>query len=291
MYARLRIINSVAVVVHLAFFFVTMAIANFETTNAPLQFSRNQCYQLDEKRFFLKPVYSEQKHLSLPILLYLQFLSTALFHFFYAVDPNYEQRIKEKNQWVRWVEYSISAPIVVCLISVSYGERDAHILAVVCTLTALSMLCAQFSEYSNKKNAVKDWSHFLVGVCLHLATWTLLLSRFWDTVVNTECTGMPDFVYAIVVSQTVLFLLFAVVHYINILQRPITFFFFSGCRWDQCDLFYEGVEMSYILLSFVSKASLGTILLYYVLRSPGVDQSALSSIDQEGLGNFSSFQV
>ena len=103
----------------------------------------------------------------------------------------------------------------------------------------------------NLKRAEGALGPFLIGVLLQVAVWLTILSRFAATVSTVRSDySIPPYVFGIVASQGLLFTSFAVVHTCHI----------SGV----CD--GESAELSYITLSFVSKAVLGMLLLFYALR-------------------------
>lgn len=102
---------------------------------------------------------------------------------------------------------------------------------------------------------------YFLGWVPYLFAWVPLLHSFFWTVQNAqEGTGPPSFVYAIVISQFVLFSLFGLAQF-SLLVRV------NGPDW-----YYLG-EWSYLLLSLVAKGVLGSILIANVLIYSSLDQA------------------
>ena len=244
-------LNAAAAVLHVCLFTLTVSLANFDTSVEVL-FSENVFIPLNStKTFTFTPEYSTATSVHVAPLVAWHFAVTTVFHIFYLVSTKYPESVTEGHQWCRWLEYALSAPPMVAAISISCGERDAFVLLALCFLTGLTMMCGHVSELVNFSELGEgSLGPLLIGVLLQVAVWLTILSRFASTVSTVSSDySMPDEVFGIVASQGLLFTSFAVVHTCHI----------SGV----CD--GESAELSYITLSFVSKAVLGMLLLFYVL--------------------------
>ena len=215
-------------------------------------------------RFTFMPMFRELSVvLPVSLLVLWQFAVTASFHCAYAVfggeDGAYARHVSSGNQSARWVEYSLSAPAMVVLVAISTGERGVTTLLTIAILTSLTQLCGHLSERANRQRAGSErrpglgWP-FLCGVGMQTIVWALILQRFVSTV--SAGTGKPpDFVYAIVACEVVLFCSFAAVHVWHTHAAAVR----------PAQTAHVKAEVFYIILSFASKAVLGGVLLYFVL--------------------------
>ena len=249
-------LNAAAAVLHVCLFTLTVSLANFDTS-VEVFFSENLFIPLNStKTFTFKPEYSTAASVHVAPLVAWHFAVTTVFHIFYLFSTKYHG-LNGLNQ-CRWLEYALSAPPMVAAISISCGERDAFVLLALCFLTGLTMMCGHVSELVNFSELGEgSLGPLLIGVLLQVAVWLTILSRFAATVSTVRSDySIPPYVFGIVASQGLLFTSFAVVHTCHI----------SGV----CD--GESAEISYITLSFVSKAVLGMLLLFYALRLPSMQE-------------------
>ena len=108
------------------------------------------------------------------------------------------------------------------------------------------------------------WPH-LLGYVPYATIWFIYLHQFLSNASDAE-TGAraPDFVYAIIISQLSIFSCFGLVQMINLAH-------YRGPSW-----YYMG-ELTYILLSFLAKGTLGSILIFSVLTFQRFEDAAAPS--------------
>jgi hypothetical protein len=176
---------------------------------------------------------------------------TAAIHLAYAVFPRwYHGMLNRSNNWMRWVEYAISATILLVVIAISSGVRDMDVImlfilgsfAVMIAGDGIEKILKEKNEYAFKSGA--HWS-------ITTSAWAVLIGIFvvfgrsFQAQVDYLGDDLPSFVPAIVALTIILYASF------------------GGIQLAQCFGLFKSflqVEMSYISLSFISKALLSLLL-------------------------------
>jgi hypothetical protein len=153
----------------------------------------------------------------------------------------YEKNIVRGINPARWWEYSISASIMVVLISMLAGVSDVVALIALFGVNAAMILFGLAMERANLGRDEVDWSAFIYGCVVGAVPWIAIAIQL--ALSQNEGDGVPGFVYGIFVSLFILFNGFAVNMWLGYRARG---------RWAD-PLF---VERSYIVLSFVAKTLL-----------------------------------
>jgi hypothetical protein len=205
----------------------------------------------------------------------LFFALTSLAHFFYATNGFgsglYMYYVNQGFNPFRWVEYGISAGIMILIIAHSLGINDAnHLLSLVLINFALQS-CGYIVENSLKKGNQINESVIkgatFAGWCLLIASWAPILIAFTELVtdVNTkfkdvEQTEGPDAGKKIKVPGFVWFILI-----VQILNYSSFGFIQAG---QVRDAFkgtlkpYSAYESKYLKLSFAGKIGLASGIAY-----------------------------
>lgn len=190
---------------------------------------------------------------------------TALFHYAYTLNLwGYSDKIKKKNNSLRWIEYSITATIMIVVISLSSGTVELNAQVLIAVMIACSMLLGDIIE---KTMGTK------VAITATIAAWLLVLSA-WAIIIKNyefaaggftlpECDkkiSPPSFVAYLIIILVVFYLSFGFVQLYQIC-RPKTN--------------YKHIEKTYSILSVLSKTALVSIILWGVLaRSQAIDPCA-----------------
>jgi hypothetical protein len=197
---------------------------------------------------------------------------TAFMHFFYAVlGSSYNNLIHRKNNYFRWIEYAISATIMIIIVAISSGVKDLDvILMIVCVIPAL-MLIGNTVEVALAAGSPIGGvlSGTIAGWLILGGVFLVLLRSFADSMMTASDSGyeVPKFVPAVVGVTLLLFASFGVV---QILQMTGFYAKRGG---------YPAVEMSYIVLSFISKALLALLVASgLVARSVRRDEDVSESM-------------
>ena len=159
----------------------------------------------------------------------------------------YERCLDRRANYARWIEYSVSASIMVVLIGMFVGIRDlAAVVAIFAVNTAMILFGLLMERQQRPGRA--DWSAFCFGSLVGLVPWALI------AVYVAQPPQVPGFVYAITVVQFVLFFCFAVNMALQYAQVG---------RWRD----YVHGEVVYIGLSLTAKSLLAWLIFANVLRT------------------------
>ncbi len=159
----------------------------------------------------------------------------------------YERSIASGTNYARWIEYSISASIMLVLIGLFVGIRDlAAVVALFATNTAMILFGLLMERHQRPGHP--DWSAFWFGSLIGVVPWALI------AIFVSKPDNVPAFVYAITIVQFVLFFSFALNMALQYAQIG---------RWR--DYWYG--EVVYISLSFTAKSLLAWLIFANVLRT------------------------
>jgi hypothetical protein len=159
----------------------------------------------------------------------------------------YERMLDRRANYARWIEYSISASIMIVLIGLFVGVRDlAAVLAVFAANSAMILFGLLMERQQRPGGA--DWSAFWFGSLVGLVPWVIVLLYL------LQPPTVPGFVYAIAGVQFVLFFSFAANMALQYAQVG---------RWRS----YVYGEVGYIALSVAAKSLLAWLIFANVLRS------------------------
>jgi hypothetical protein len=159
----------------------------------------------------------------------------------------YTRSLERRSNYARWVEYSVSASIMIVLIGLFVGIRDlAAVTAIFAANTAMILFGLLMERQQRPGRA--DWSAFWFGSLIGVVPWVLV------GIYVAGAPQVPGFVYAITATQFVLFFSFAV--NMALQYREVG-------RWRD----YVVGEVSYITLSLVAKSLLAWLIFANVLRT------------------------
>lgn len=168
-------------------------------------------------------------------------LLSAFFHFLVASPwgwPRYRRELSEGRNRFRWVEYSMSASLMIVLIAGITGITDVVALLALFGANAAMIFFGWEMETKNRAGERVDWSPFVFGSILGAVPWIGIF------IYLVGAGGeVPNFVYAIFVTIFIAFNCFAVVQLLQYRARG---------GWAD----YLRGERTYIVLSFVAKSLL-----------------------------------
>jgi hypothetical protein len=191
--------------------------------------------------------------LSLPALIAAFFFLSAFFHFFIATvyRKKYESDLKLGINRARWIEYSLSASVMMVAISTLVGIYDFSSLLMIFVLTSVMNLMGLVMEVHNQTTKKTDWLSYNIGCLAGIIPWLVVAMYMWTGANNGS--SAPTFVYWIFVSIFVFFSCFAgnmILQYKKI--GP----------WKD----YMYGERAYIILSLVAKTLLAWQVFAGTLR-------------------------
>ena len=115
---------------------------------------------------------------------------------------------REQNQ-ARWMEYSISASLMMVLIAMITGVTDfGAILAIFGVNTAMILFGAVQEMMSRPSEGRVNWWPYIFGCIAGAVPWIIVVMQIWTS--EQEGFSAPTFVYAIIVSLFILFNTFSV---------------------------------------------------------------------------------
>lgn len=150
----------------------------------------------------------------------------------------YVRELEHHRNRFRWVEYSLSASLMIVIIAGVTGVTDVGALIALFGVNAAMILFGWLMETTNAPNERVSWTPFWFGCIAGVVPWTVI-----TIYVIGAGSGVPTFVYGIIVSLFVFFNCFAVN---QVLQYR------AQGRWSN----YLFGERVYIALSLVAKSLL-----------------------------------
>ncbi|MDV7393283.1 heliorhodopsin HeR, partial [Arthrospira platensis SPKY1] len=109
---------------------------------------------------------------------------------------------------MRWIEYSISASVMIVAISLLVGIYDFMSLVMVFALTSIMNLMGLVMEVHNQTTKKTSWLSYNIGTLAGLVPWGVIAFYLWLSA--NEGSRAPTFVYWIFVSIFVFFSCFAI---------------------------------------------------------------------------------
>ncbi len=201
----------------------------------------------------LEPTTKVLFDLSLPILIAIFFFLSASAHFIIATVYNktYNKNILKGMNKARWIEYSISASIMMVAISMLVGIYDLFSLIMIFALTGIMNLMGWVMEVHNQTTKKTNWLSYWIGCVAGAVPWLAVAFYMWLGADNGS--PAPGFVYWIFISIFVFFNCFA----INMVLQ-----YKKIGPWK--DYLYG--ERAYIILSLVAKSLLAWQVFAGTLR-------------------------
>ena len=185
------------------------------------------------------------------------FAITAFFHFGAGIlwYKYYLNNLKQKFNWLRWFEYSITAPLMWLVIAQSFAFIEITQLVLSTSMISITMATGVIVDWIARPDSYTDsWTLPLFtrliflgpGLFLYAsASLTLLISM-----IHNIQGDLPPFIIPLVIITLALFESFAIVLIMQQCRPP--------SKW------IDG-EYWYLALSLISKATLGITLIANVL--------------------------
>lgn len=154
----------------------------------------------------------------------------------------YEAQIRRGVNLFRWMEYSITASMMIVVIGILCGIYDLSTLILLFALNACMILFGWVMEVHNQTIQKVDWTAFIFGCFAGIVPW-IVLGLYFFNAIKSNPGAVPAFVYAIFWSLLFFFNIFAINMFLQ--YKKIG-------RWK--DYIYG--EYAYITLSLVAKTLL-----------------------------------
>jgi Heliorhodopsin len=197
---------------------------------------------------------------NIQILLVSFFLITGCFHLFYYFtnkeDGIYTKVIKNKNNYFRWIEYSITSTMMLYIIAFSSGVKDMEVYTLLFATNVSMIAQGQLIEVAVRDGG--DWvtpmvTGFLLLIAEFICVFRALSKRFSE--IDNYISSHPIASNGFKVPQwlsylgIIIFILFSCFGLISLYGA------YSKTS-------YENVESLYIIFSFIAKASLGFFMSF-----------------------------
>lgn len=201
----------------------------------------------------LEPASTTLFELSLPWLVAAFFFLSAIAHFSIATFYNkrYVQFLAQGINKARWIEYAVSASVMMVAISLLVGIYDAMSLVMIFGFVAIMNLMGLVMEIHNQTTKKTNWLSFWIGCLAGAIPWVVIAFYLW--LGADQGSKAPDFVYWIFVSIFIFFNCFA----INMALQ-----YKKVGPWKN----YLYGEFVYIILSLVAKSLLAWQVFAGTLR-------------------------
>tara|TARA_B110000046_G_scaffold182101_1_gene215448 strand:- start:709 stop:1638 length:930 start_codon:yes stop_codon:yes gene_type:complete len=207
----------------------------------------------------LIPVYVEAGSLPFTLLVALFFALTGLAHLLNATlwRAWYLHELARCRTPTRWLEYAVTAGLMMLLIAYTLGLRERALLACVAVLVSVTMPFGYWVEVVSRPASPDAWAQpltyrlfpWFLGNVPQATAWGVVVLQFYTSAL-TASDRAPAFVHAILWSELLLFFSFGFVSLGTQLAPPRRF--------------YQG-ELAFQVLSLGSKGLLGGLLLANVL--------------------------
>jgi len=207
----------------------------------------------DQTSKTLEPATTHLFDLSIPLLVAVFFFLSALAHLFIATlyNKKYNQDLARGINKVRWVEYALSASVMMVAIAVLVGVYDFMSLLMIFVLIAIMNLLGLVMEVHNQTTKATNWLSYWLGCLAGIVPWFVIGFCFWLSA--HQGSAPPAFVYWIFVSIFIFFSCFAV----NMVLQ-----YKKIGPWKN----YVYGERAYIILSLVAKTLLAWLVFAGTLQ-------------------------
>ena len=185
---------------------------------------------------------------SFPIAIAVFLFLAAADHLLMTVPPVrrwYEANLRRGINYARWIEYSVSASIMILLIGLLTGVNNLYAMIAIFGANAAMILFGLVMEQVNRNRDEVNWWPFIFGCLIGIVPWiSVTISLITSTVDDRgDGDGVPGFVYVIYVTLFILFNCFAINQWLQYRNKG---------RF--ADYLYG--EKVYLVLSLVAKSAL-----------------------------------
>jgi hypothetical protein len=213
--------------------------------------------KLNEISNTLEPATKQVGGINLALLVAMFFLVSSAFHFAIRTTWN-KQYYKDLSTGVnrfRWLEYSISASIMMVAIALLTGVYDISSLVMIFALTSIMNLMGLVMELWNRNRVEMgkstSWLAYWIGTFAGIVPWAVV--TIYMIVSSSNGGEIPNFVYWIYVSIFLFFNCFAANMYLQ---------YKKAGKWSN----YLYGEKVYIWLSLIAKTALAWQVFAGTLR-------------------------
>ena len=189
----------------------------------------------------------------------------------------YSEMILSGKNPLRFIEYSISASIMLIAIALLNGVTSLDLILSIGVLTSMCQISGLVVEYLD--NIKLKWLLHFTGWVQFIAAYLIIYRAFNNSVVKSETNGPPEFVYIIVLVLFLLYGCFGMVQLTELFceckcceklnmedkrtNKCLIYVCPSVRENNKCNPVYK--EVVYIILSLTAKLILGWLIFTNVL--------------------------
>ena len=181
------------------------------------------------------------------VALFIFMSATAHFLIATVLYQWYVKKLKKHMNPARWIEYSLSASLMIVIISMLVTIYDIGTIIALFTLTAVMNLMGLMMELHNQTTEKTNWTSYSIGCISGFIPWIVI----FIPLITAE--SVPDFVIVIFITIAIFFNLFAINMFLQ--YKKIG-------KWK--DYLYG--ERMYIVLSLIAKSALAWQVFAGTLR-------------------------
>lgn len=177
----------------------------------------------------------------------------------------YHADIARGRNTMRWCEYALSAPLMICVISAVLGQVDVVVYALLATCTAVLMGLGYLQEVHMRDTIVPH----VLGWILFALTWAPLTFSFAVSLQKSPASPPSDvlaIIWSTYVVMLTLFGCFGIVQVVHVSQqrkRHVTNQY-RPLGSEKNGNGYENIESAYAVLSATAKLALGVLLIFLI---------------------------
>jgi hypothetical protein len=157
-----------------------------------------------------------------------------------GVFTKYRQMIENKFNTLRWLEYSLTAPLMIVLLAMLSGIFDFSTLILLFAVSVSMLLFGANMEAINLNHDKVKWSSFIFGSLIGIVPWIII---------GMYITGARDI--NLIPSYTII-AFFSLLTFFAFFPLNMFLYYKKIGPWKD----YEFVETCYVLLSLCSKSAL-----------------------------------
>jgi hypothetical protein len=192
------------------------------------------------------------------------FAVTSVAHVIYATNPNnfYTEMINDGSNWARWIEYAISATLMIIVVAILSGIRNPNLLSLIALGNFVVMmqgysieraLQQNYRESGYSPNAKNIIVPMLTSWVLFAGIWGVILISFGKRVEEARKSGVevPLWIWFVQIPLLLFFASFGIVNLIQTFTKKP----------------YSEFEIAYVTLSLVAKLFLGVWIVIGIFQT------------------------
>lgn len=182
----------------------------------------------------------------------------------------YKRQFKQRAVVARFVEYSMSASLMLCLLAYFSGIRTLWHLILIGTISIATQACGILIERNLRLDGDKftpevytnNWILWGFGAFYLVVVFVDILFSIGISDAHTPSTEpqMPDFVWGIVIGELGIYFCFGIVQLVRMIVDHE-----KRNNLEMRELYFSRAELAYIILSIIAKSALAWTVFGNVL--------------------------